>query len=188
MPAYKPIEQRIADLSIPEPNSGCWLWLGSICEDGYGKAGGKETLAHRLSYKHFIGPIPDGLEIDHKCRVRCCVNPKHLRLLTHAENASLAIQGENHRNTRKTCCKRGHLLSGENLILEKGANGSIVRQCRACRNERQRLKARRAREQDIEAVRLIARLSARRRRARKREMRIAAEIDRNKPRLRVQTS
>src|SRR6202030_118623 len=69
---------------IPEPNSGCWLWLGACNEFGYGKFG--KVKAHRFSYEREKGPIPDGLEIDHLCRNKSCVNPDHLEAVTHGEN------------------------------------------------------------------------------------------------------
>ena len=74
----------------PEPTSGCWLWTGGLEEKGYAvlcKPNWKgHRAAHRFSYETFVGPIPDGLQIDHKCRVRSCVNPDHLEPVTSAEN------------------------------------------------------------------------------------------------------
>ena len=72
--------------------TGCWLWAGAIqASNGYGRFGvGRATdgvcFAHRWAYEFFLGPIPAGLEIDHLCRVRACVNPLHLQPVTHAEN------------------------------------------------------------------------------------------------------
>lgn len=75
--------QRLDDKILPEPNSGCWLWEGRVIEErgGYGYAhyDKKDHLVHRLIYTLCVGPIPEGYEIDHKCFVRCCVNPAHLR-------------------------------------------------------------------------------------------------------------
>jgi hypothetical protein len=78
---------RFFALMIPEPNSGCWLWLGSL-RSGYGRfsLNGKTCEAHRVSYEHLVGPIPQGMMIDHLCRTRCCINPDHLEPVTNAEN------------------------------------------------------------------------------------------------------
>src|SRR3990167_4576388 len=72
-----------------EPNTGCWLWMGS-CSGGYAKIstrGGRPPASvHVLMYENAVGPVPDGLELDHKCRVRCCVNPGHLEPVTRRVN------------------------------------------------------------------------------------------------------
>lgn len=76
----------------PEPNSGCWLWIGPIKDTGYGRfsvrdgSAWKTVIAHRYSYEAENGPIPEGLVIDHLCRMRCCVNPDHLEAITNEEN------------------------------------------------------------------------------------------------------
>src|SRR2546421_6548023 len=85
---------RIAELSIPEPNSGCHLWIGhENAPGGYGRLSyrGRLYLAHRLSYESAIGPVPAGLQLDHLCRVRCCVNPAHLEPVTGRENVLRGI-------------------------------------------------------------------------------------------------
>jgi hypothetical protein len=108
----------------------CWLWRGALNSSGYANVfwNGRQANAHRVSYELSVGPIPEGLQIDHLCRVRHCVNPAHLEPVTSKINtlrgvSPLAI------NSRKTHCQLGHELSGDNLRLEK--SGSRV--CRECK-------------------------------------------------------
>lgn len=74
-----------------EPSCGCWIWSAAGCP-GYGQfgIGSRDHKAHIVSYVHFKGPIPAGKEIDHICRLKCCVNPDHLRAVTRAENIRAA--------------------------------------------------------------------------------------------------
>jgi hypothetical protein len=88
---------------IPEPNSGCWLWLESTpTSRNYGRMrwGTKKTLSHRVAYELYVGPIPEGFDIDHKCKQHTCCNPDHLEAVTHAENM---------RRARLLVCKNGHI-------------------------------------------------------------------------------
>jgi len=105
---------------IPEPNSGCWMWTAALNHAEYGKIGLSRRkgwdLAHRVSWRLYRGEIPKGLTLDHLCRVRCCVNPDHLELVTLKVN-TLRGAGTSAVNARKTHCPRGHpydrqLLSG----------------------------------------------------------------------------
>ena len=112
----------------------CWLWTASTI-GGYGAiyAGerlGKNLLAHRVAYEMLVGPIPEGLYLDHLCRVTLCVNPNHLEPVTPRENL---LRGENHaaKKSRQTECLRGHPLSGANLYTYPNGN----RRCKICRNE-----------------------------------------------------
>lgn len=128
------IESRI----VPEPNSGCWLWYGTINADGYGFTciNNKRKSAHRVSYTVYRGPIPNGMQIDHLCRVRCCVNPDHMEVVTQQENIRRGIVGENNRG--KTHCLHGHPFDGDNLGLYFKDGKMIRRRCRACNRKRAR--------------------------------------------------
>lgn len=95
---------------------GCWEWLGWKNIDGYGrfKVSGKKVLAHRFSYRLFIGEIPSELSLDHQCNHVWCVNPKHLKPMSIRENI-LRGNGPTAKNSRKTHCHLGHLLPTSRL-------------------------------------------------------------------------
>lgn len=112
----------------------CWLWTGSRNLQGYGQwpnAFGS-ALAHRYAYTFCVGPIPDGLEIDHLCRVPLCVNPDHLEPVTHREN-QLRGTGQVALNARKTHCVHGHAFTPSNTYIWRSE-----RHCRLCRKLRAR--------------------------------------------------
>lgn len=113
--------------SIPEPNSGCLIWLGAMDSKGYGMVSlskTKKQLAHRYSYEAAIGPIPPGLDLDHLCRVTLCVNPAHLEPVTNRENNRRALPYRK----LKTACINGHNLTDGNVYIIAGHR----RQCRKC--------------------------------------------------------
>lgn len=112
---------------------GCLIWQGQIDKRGYGRRGGE--LAHRLVYQVEVGLIPDGLELDHLCRNRACVNPTHLEPVTHAENMHRAVWPLVHPNAAKTRCKRGHEFTPENTRTQL-FKGRVWRSCKTCRTER----------------------------------------------------
>lgn len=123
----------------PEPTSGCWLWTGSLTSEGYGDFGYKANrrLAHIYSYELAKGPVPDGLELDHKCRVRSCCNPNHLEPVTHQINTLRGI-GPTAKNAMKTHCPKGHAYDEENTRI----SASGKRDCRMC--DRLNMRAKRA--------------------------------------------
>lgn len=114
--------ERIEGRYIPDPNSGCWLWTHSL-RNGYGAIGenqvngikGKTKYVHRILYEKYKGPIPIGYELDHKCRIRSCVNPDHLEAVSHLENVRRGNAGWH--NAIKTHCPKGHSYSGYNLKI-----------------------------------------------------------------------
>lgn len=115
---------------IPEPNSGCWIWLGGLrgIKEGYGGTiwNEKAWRTHRLVYFLLRGPIADNLDIDHKCRVRLCCNPDHLEPCTRKINIHRGV-GVAPNNLRKTHCPQGHEYTEQNTYVWKDQ-----RFCRAC--------------------------------------------------------
>ncbi len=106
----------------------CWLWRGSTSTRGYGRYRGQQ--AHRVSFELSGNEIPKGLVLDHKCRVRNCVNPDHLRAVTNLENLMAGI-GPTATNAAKTHCLNGHPFNEENTYYYKRA-GRDMRYCKQC--------------------------------------------------------
>lgn len=123
-------------------SDGCWEWTARIENDGYGRflMGRKNWVASRASYVLFVGPIPDGHEIDHTCRNRSCVRPSHLEAVTKLENwrRGFSFSAE---YSRKTECPSGHPYNEENTYTYLGR-----RLCRTCRRQRNLLANRARRE------------------------------------------
>ena len=107
---------------------GCWEWTAYKTPLGYGQVrrGVNMTTAQRAVYEALVGPVPDGLELDHLCRNPSCVRPDHLEPVTHQENMRRGDAGL--LNASKTHCVRGHLLDAENLRVRPDGR----RQCREC--------------------------------------------------------
>lgn len=130
---------RLINWSSVCPETGCWIWQRTKSADGYGtlclwtprNKPKRSTKAHRLAYEEFVGPIPDGLQIDHLCRNRACICPDHMEPVTQQENVMrgdakfvskrLALQ--------RTHCKNGHEYTAENTAIYQNNHG---RRCREC--------------------------------------------------------
>lgn len=108
----------------------CWLYAQVVSNNGYGSI--SRQRVHRVMYEEIVGPIPEGLEIDHLCRIRCCVNPDHLEPVTHAENMRRVLKFP---SKQKGHCIRGHELTPDNLYM--WSNGTYTfRKCKECIKKR----------------------------------------------------
>lgn len=129
LPAHKPAIERFL-AKVREDSQGCWIWQGQLNHNGYGVfSDARRFLAHRWSYEHFIGAVPEGLELDHLCRIPRCCNPRHLEAVTHQVNINRGT-----RHIPKTHCKNGHAFTPDNTYLRYG----YQQICRACQREANR--------------------------------------------------
>jgi hypothetical protein len=136
---------KFGDLRLPErfwnkvqtnTSTDCWEWTASLIKSGYGhyRHEGAPRRAHRVAYEVLVGRIPDGLDLDHLCRTRHCVNPAHLEPVTAAENlrrsplvAEMFAKGAS-MQASKTHCPKGHEYSPENTRLNR-KGGRVCLQC-----------------------------------------------------------
>jgi hypothetical protein len=126
------IEERF--WSKVDKTETCWLWTAARNNAGYGVFwnDGKVSVAHRYAYESGVGAVPSGLQLDHLCRVRHCVNPSHLEPVTNRENC---LRGESPKAIahRTGICKYGHSLA-DAMRDRRG----LVRNCRTCKREKRR--------------------------------------------------
>jgi hypothetical protein len=119
---------------IQKSKSGCWLWTGRLMSGGYGSlsADGRTQFAHRYIYESLVGEIPKGLELDHLCRVRSCVNPEHLEPVTARENMLRSPIAITAINARKTQCPYGHEYTTTTQVAGRN-KGRVQRTCLTCK-------------------------------------------------------
>lgn len=134
----EPLKERLLR-HVQQDASGCWLWTSTIIWNGYGQiwALGGARYAHRVAYEVFKGPIPKGLDIDHLCRVRHCVNPDHLEPVTRKVNCGRGNLNLTHKT--KTHCVNGHEFTPDNTRIWLG-NRRICRACGRLRRQNARNK------------------------------------------------
>lgn len=128
-----PVEERLGDKFTIGP--GCWIWHAAIDDNGYGRVHnpGGSCLAHVVLYEFVVGPVPDGLELDHTCRTPSCVRPSHMEPVTHAENMARVPRELFDSHSHITRCPRDHAYTPANTYRRNGS-----RHCKACKLESQR--------------------------------------------------
>lgn len=158
-PRPRPVIDRFAE-KVALTDSGCIEWIAGTNRVGYGVVhlgpsdDNRKVYAHRWSYEHHVGPIPEGLHLDHLCRNTLCVNPAHLEPVTCRENLMRGIS-QPAMNAAKTECQNGHPLAGNNLYINPSTGH---RRCRTCEiaGRRDRAEALNARRRAMRAQRKAA--------------------------------
>jgi hypothetical protein len=132
--SYKEIaENRLARMEsriTRDLATGCWNWDRIGTPGGYGIIGirGRRTVAHRGVWELLRGPVPEGMDLDHLCRNRLCVNPDHLEVVTRSTNLRRGFEARG--------CKNGHAFNHDDFSIVRRADGVIERRCKACHRER----------------------------------------------------
>jgi len=132
-PRARPTIGRLLARAV-RAETGCVLFTGHLDKQGYGRIfhDGEKRLVHRVAYEIFVGPIPEGYEVDHLCFVRNCINTEHLEAVTPLENTRRAERGQ----ARKTHCIHGHRFDEANTRRHRRADGTVQRICRRCDADR----------------------------------------------------
>jgi HNH endonuclease len=129
--ARRPLEQRLIEKIDVDGAGGCWLWTSALDWGGYPIVwigDGVSRRAHRVVYELYVEPIPPGLQLDHLCGVRRCVNPDHLEAVTGAINVGRSPNTPMARKRAQTHCRRGHPFD----LLNTRWSADGRRSCRAC--------------------------------------------------------
>jgi hypothetical protein len=128
------VSDRFSESFIPEPMSGCHLWVGAENGNGYGTMSIRNTkyFAHRVAWAIAYGSAPRDLLILHKCDNRACVNVSHLYAGDYRDNGRDCVERGGNPLTRRTHCQSGHPLDGENLAVKRQSNGRARRVCLEC--------------------------------------------------------
>jgi hypothetical protein len=134
-----PVVERFWSRVDKTHEDGCWLWKGSDSRSGYGylRVDGRQIGAHCYSYQLHIGPIPTGLQIDHLCRSRACVNPDHLEAVTTRENVLRGV-GITAQNAKRTHCIHGHEFTPGNTLVSHEGQRRSCRECKRLRSQQRR--------------------------------------------------
>ena len=132
MPRWQPFEGYFWSLVNKDDEAGCWPWLGTLMPSGHGKfyeAPQRNPLAHRFAYELFVGPIPTGLAVHHRCENPGCVNPAHLATMTLSEHAAMHLT-----KPMGATCKHGHPWTEENLYRWFNPRTQKTRRlCKTCK-------------------------------------------------------
>lgn len=132
---FSQCKPSMIDKFVIRPRTRCWVWTAATGGKGkwpYGIVSHKKrmSMAHRVSYELLVGPIPDGFDLDHKCRNTLCINPDHLEPVTHQEN----IRRGYALKPKTTHCRLGHEMTEANTYMKPARAKKVAhRECRTCR-------------------------------------------------------
>lgn len=133
-----PLQRIVSKIRIT-PDSSCWVWGGTCNRNGYGEIKiGKTRYVHRVMYELLVGPISQGMQIDHLCRNRACCNPFHLEQVTQQENVMRGFSPSAN-GARQTHCNSGHLFDESNTFYNMKGH-RICLKCRKLANQRRKKK------------------------------------------------